>query len=73
MLIRKKSGDAEGWAIGVALKTCVVFDELGNPNGVVEGNEYYVQGDCDPAIVSVGSKPLTSEVYDIGEVEEEVE
>jgi hypothetical protein len=59
MLIRKKTGEAEGWATAVCLKSATVFDEVGNPNNVDKGTEYYVQGDVDPAIFEVkgSSKP----------------
>jgi len=57
MMIRKKSGEADGWTVATCLVTCMIFDDNGCGNGVEQGMEYYVQGDCDPVILDVGYKP----------------
>ena len=58
MLIRKKSGDDAGWSVAVCLRSCTVFDDLGNPNNVEQGVEYFFKGDIDPYVFEVkGSKP----------------
>ena len=71
MRIRKKSGEADGAVTGVCLVTCTVFDDEG-PQNIVAGEEYYIEGDADPAIFKVdGEKKRKKEPVDIFANEEE--
>ena len=52
-MIRKKRGEADGWAVAVCLKSVTGFDDEGAPFQVVSGEEYYIQGEADPNIFEV--------------------
>jgi len=71
MRIRKKSGEAEGWRVVMCLVTCTAFDEDNHPQDVRKGQEYYVQGDCDPAIFKVEDGKYIPEPFMPEEEEDE--
>ncbi len=58
MMIRKKQGEADGWAVAVCLRSVTGWDDNGEPFQVVEGDEYFTQGDFDPNIFELVEKPI---------------
>ena len=70
MVIRKKQGEPDGWAVAVCLKTATGYDDNDDPFQVVEGEEYFTKGDFDPNIFELVEKPA-KKTKPIKEEEEE--
>ena len=59
MMIRKKRGEAESVeSVAVCLKTGVGWDDNGDPQEFVKGEEYFTQGELDPNIFELVEKPV---------------
>ncbi len=70
MMIRKKRGESDGWAVAVCLRTGTGYDDNDSPFQVVEGEEYYTQGDLDSNIFEpVELKPKKVKLPEIKEEE----
>ena len=71
MMIRKKQGEADGWAVTVCLRTVTGYDDNDNPFQVVEGDEYYTQGDLDSNIFELTEPKLKPKKAKLPEIKEE--
>ena len=70
MMIRKKRGESDGWAVAVCLKSGTGWDDDDQPFQVVKGEEYFTQGDLDPNIFEpVEQKPKKVKLPEIKEEE----
>ena len=58
MMIRKKRGESDGWAVAVCLRSVTGYDDDDSPFQVVEGEEYFIQGDHDANIFELAEKPV---------------
>ena len=57
MEIRKMQGDADGWQVAQAVRSCKGWDDDGAPFDVVGGESYYIKGEVDPNYFTVDGKP----------------
>ena len=73
MKIRKKQGEADGWAVAVCLRSGQGWDDDGSPYECVKGEEYFTQGDLDPNVFELAEKEKPKPVKVKPEKIEEVE
>ncbi len=71
MMIRKKQGEADGWAVTVCLRSVFGWDDNSDPFQADKGVEYFTQGDLDPNIFELVEPEPKSKKVKLSEIKEE--